>query len=269
MVFDAHTHIFPDKIAERASAGIGEFYDMPMKYDGSVATLMQLCRRVAASLNNSVIGCMVCSVATRPEQVISINDFISDAVHESDGFFTGFCSLHPDMTENELDSELNRVIALGLKGVKLHPDIQKFEADGKAAYRIYEAIDNRLPLLIHAGDSRFSYSSPKKIRKALEQFPDMTVIAAHFGGWSEWDDAVHELTGHENLYVDTCSSLYTIKPEKAREYITVFGEDRVLFGTDYPMWDISDELELIDKLNLSPSVKEKILYKNARKLFNV
>ena len=261
-IIDFHAHIFPDKIAERASTGIGDFYDMTTFNTGTVADLKE------RLYENSICGCVVCSVATVAEQVGNINNFIAETVADSDGLFIGFCSLHPTMSEIELDNEINRAISMGLSGVKLHPDIQKFEADGASACKMYEVIDGRLPVLIHAGDSRYNFSSPARIAEALNGFPKMTMIAAHFGGWSEWDEAVLVLAGKENLYVDSSSSLYTVTPKKAREYISSFGEERVLFGTDYPMWDIQEELKRFYRLELNDSAREKILSGNAEKLLN-
>jgi len=263
MIFDSHAHIFPEKIAEKASANIAAFYNMRVLYDGRVSTLKRLCR------GNGIDGCLVCSVATKAEQAASINDFISGVAAESGGFFTGLCSLHPGMSQKELDSEIDRAVSIGLKGVKLHPDFQEFKADGGEAYKIYEVIGNRLPVLIHAGDSRFDYSSPKRIANAVRRFDNMTVIAAHFGGWSEWGDAVKLLTGLDNVYVDTSSSLYALDKKTAREYIAAFGCDRTLFGTDYPMWNAGDELKMFGELKLDDDTAGKILYKNAARLFNL
>jgi hypothetical protein len=72
-----------------------------------------------------------------------------------------------------------------------------------------------------------------------------------------------------NLYVDTSSSLYLLTPEKATEYVKIFGQERVLFGTDYPMWDICEELERFNRLSLSETVREKILYDNVQELLNL
>jgi predicted TIM-barrel fold metal-dependent hydrolase len=264
-IFDSHTHVFPDKIADKATAGIGGFYDMPTRCGGTVADLTSRMKE------SNICGGLICSVATDLAQVSSINDFIGRSVSESD-LFVGFASLHPQMTESETDNEIKRAVSMGLRGIKLHPDFQRFEADGKTAFRIYEVIDSRLPVLIHAGDKRFDFSSPGRIANALKRFPDLVVIAAHFGGWSEWEDAILSLAGREfseRLFVDTSSSLYALSQEKALEYISAFGDDRVLFGTDYPMWDLKEELERFDKLNLSDSAREKILYSNAEKLLKL
>ena len=63
------------------------------------------------------------------------------------------------------------------------------------------------------------------------KYPHTRFIAAHFGGWSEWEKAEHELVGLDNIWVDTSSSFYAMTPEKAAELITRFGCDRVFFGT--------------------------------------
>jgi predicted TIM-barrel fold metal-dependent hydrolase len=101
----------------------------------------------------------------------------------------------------------------------------------------------------------------------MKDFPNLVVIAAHFGGWSEWDDGVAALSGLKNLYVDTCSSLYTITPEQARAAINAYGAEHVMFATDYPMWCAKDELAYIDKIDLTDAERELILYKNALRLF--
>ena len=70
------------------------------------------------------------------------------------------------------------------------------------------------------------------------------------------------LAGTENLWVDESSSLAFITPEQAKEYILAYGEDRVFFGTDYPMWSVSEELERFDRIDLTDSQREKILWEN-------
>lgn len=262
-IFDAHCHIFPEKIAQKASFSIGAFYSLDMRFDGTVKQLMEVYKE--AGVNK----CLVQSVATTPAQVTSINNFIAECVKEYPDMFVGFCSLHPSMEKKEIDDEIDRAISLGLKGIKLHPDFQKFRIDDKKAYDIYEAAEGRLPILFHTGDRRYDYSSPKRLANALKDFPRLTAIGAHFGGWSEWEDGVKYLSDNPNVYVDTSSTLYEVKPEKALEYIRTFGADRVMFGTDYPMWDVRDELKHMEKLSLTDSEREKIMYKTACKLLGV
>ena len=116
-IIDAHCHIYPDKIAQRAADSTGEFYDLTPYTDGKISTLIELGEKLG------IDHFIVQSVATAPSQVSSINKFIATAVSQSDGRFTGLGTRHPE-SEN-LEAEVDEIISLGLKGVKLHPDIQK------------------------------------------------------------------------------------------------------------------------------------------------
>lgn len=260
-IFDSHVHIFPNKIASKASVNIGHFYDIPMDFDGSVETQLKLMEE------DGVDKCLVHSVATVAAQVSSINDFIASQVKEHSDKFVGFCTLHPDLSSEEIDRETDKIISSGLKGIKLHPDFQLFNIDSREAYKIYEIAEAKsLPILFHTGDIRHGYSSPEKLVRALDDFPELTVIGAHFGGWSEWDNGVSFLAGRDNVFVDTSSSTYASTPEKIFSYINAFGDDRVLFASDYPMWRVGDEIKFIDSLPLSDTSKEKIFWNNAAAL---
>jgi predicted TIM-barrel fold metal-dependent hydrolase len=178
-IIDSHCHIYPDKIAEKAVEGIGSFYDLPMCYDGKASTLIEKGNKIGVCHN------IIFSVATTPHQVGSINSFISNCVKEGEGRFTGLGALHPD-TEN-VASEIENIKALGLKGVKLHPDFQKFRINDERLFSIYKACSEaELPVLLHTGDYRYDFSNPERMADVLEKFPELTVIGAHFGGWYQY-----------------------------------------------------------------------------------
>ena len=84
-----------------------------------------------------------------------------------------------------------------------------------------------------------------------------------------WKDAAKELKKFKNLYVDSSSSLYGLTVSEARELIEMYGDDRVLFGTDYPMWSPADEMKRYKALKLTKKQNEKILFQNACKVFEV
>lgn len=262
MIFDAHAHIFPEKIASKAVAGIGNFYDsLEMHLDGTADTL------VTQGEAAGVGGFLVQSVATTPEQVKSINDFISEQVKKYPDKFVGFAAMHLDFPD--IDRELERAVSLGLKGIKLHPDFQRFYIDDEKAFGIYGAAEKmRLPILIHMGDFRTDFSKPARLSRVIDKFPDLDIIAAHFGGWSEWDSAA-EILGGSRIWTDCSSSLYAMSPEHARKLIDAYGADRVLFGTDYPMWTAKEELERFERIPLTEREREMILHENAEKLLNI
>ncbi len=261
-IIDAHCHIYPEKIAHKAAAATGKFYDTVSLMDGTAGTL--LVEGEKAGFTHFLVQ----SVATSPQQVSSINRFIAKSVAESGGKMTGFGTLHPD-SEN-IAADFNELMSLGLKGVKLHPDIQGFKMDDYRMLKIYELCEKHgLPILMHCGDSRYDYSNPNRIKPILDIYTDLTFIGAHFGGYSVWEDAVKTLAGYEKFMVDTSSTLFAVSPETARRFIDAYGDDRVMFGTDYPMWRLDVELERFMKIPLSETQRKKILYDNAAKLLGV
>lgn len=260
-IIDSHCHIYPDKIAAKAVEGIGKFYDLPMCYDGRYTTLVE------AGANNGIKHFVVFSVATTPHQVHSINAFIAETVRASNGILTGLGALHPD-SEN-IEDDIAEIISLGLKGVKMHPDFQKFHIDDEKCLRIYEMCQGKLPVLLHTGDSRYDYSNPDRMKRVLEAFPELTVIGAHFGGWSCWKEAAKRLSGFENFYVDCSSSFDWLNADESREIVRAYGADHVLFATDFPMWNYEREIERFSAMKLTDEESEKILCKNAIKLFAI
>lgn len=257
MIIDAHAHIFPDKIAARAADGISSFYDMRVRFDGTVGSLLEINRK--AGVDKAVVQ----SVATVPEQVHNINDFIAQQVTLHPDKLIGFGALHPDFPD--IAGETERIVSLGLKGIKLHSDFQKFNIDDPKAFPIYEAAEGRLPILFHCGDSRYDYSDPKRLYNVMKRFPKLTVIGAHLAGWTKWDEAAELFSGGV-IYADLSSSLYAMTPEHAAELIRKLGTKRVFFGTDYPMWDAVEELEHFRRLPLTPEEQEDILARNVLRL---
>ncbi|MBE5792501.1 MAG: amidohydrolase [Clostridiales bacterium] len=260
-IYDAHTHIYPDKIAQKASKTIGEFYDIHMHFDGTVDALLALGEK------HSVSKHLVHSVATNAHQVTSINNFIISECEKHKDRLIGFSTLHQDF-ENPAE-ELKRIRESGLKGVKLHPDFQKFEISSPImddAYRAMMELD--LPVLFHTGDSRYTWSHPMHIPVILKKHPHLKVICAHFGAYSQWQEAADCLKGAD-VWVDTSSSFFMISDDEAKKYIARYGEDRVLFGSDYPMWDVGDEIQNILRLGLTVKQNEKIFSGNLKALLGI
>ncbi|MDR0914671.1 MAG: amidohydrolase [Oscillospiraceae bacterium] len=261
-IIDMHAHIYPDKIAEKASIGVGEFYNLPMRNQaGSVANLLSS----AAQSPIEVTGFLVHSVAVTPKTVESINNFVSSEC-KAHPQFRGFGTIHAH-TEN-FEQEIERIVQLGLRGIKIHPDTQQFDADCKEMFKIYEILQSKkLPILVHCGDYRYDYSHPHRIKRIMQSFPNLRLIGAHFGGWSVWDLALEYLED-ENIYLDCSSSMKWLGKVRTRELIRRYGAGRILFGSDFPMWQHKKEIECLLSLKLTIDELEKIFYKNAKQILD-
>ena len=256
-VINMHTHIFPGKIEEKAVDAIGQFYGIPMQNKGTSEYLLSDGAKIG------VTKYLVCSTATTAHQVESINNFVSREVLAHPEFI-GFGSIHPDY-EN-IAAEIDRMVSLGLKGIKLHPDFQKFNIDDESAFPIYEAAEGRLPILFHTGDDRYDFSDPRRLNRVLEKFPKLVAIAAHLGGYRDWE-AARVNYGHPRVYIDTSSSLMFVPPEEAVNIIRAHGVSHTFFGTDSPMWNHTDEFARFNALELTAEERSMILYKNAVDFF--
>lgn len=260
-IFDVHVHIYPDKIAMKASESIGVFYDgIRMHGDG---TLSDCLRQMDEA---GVEKFAAHSVALTPHNVESINRFIMGAHALAPERILPFAAIHPDM--EDMEATVKDIVEKGFRGIKIHPDMQKFAVDERRAAPMMEAIAGRLPLLIHCGDYRYDFDGPRRILHLKEEFPGLQIICAHFGGWGEWDEAAELLPGH-GLIVDTSSSLYKWPAEKAARAVRHFGVENVLFGTDYPMWQPKEEIERFMRMGLSDADCEAILWNNAARLFKL
>jgi predicted TIM-barrel fold metal-dependent hydrolase len=260
-IADSHTHIYPEKIALKASKTIGDFYNLPMAYNGTSKQLIENGKRI------NVQKYLVCSVATNAHQVTTINDFIISECKEHKEF-TGLASMHQDFCD--VEKEMERAVENGLKGIKMHHDFQMAYADDSRFYKTYrKAEETGMVCLLHAGDERYDYTKPKRFISIKEKFPKLKCIAAHFGGYKCREEAYKTLRGIEGLYFDTSSSLYALEPDVACDIIRTFGSDKFLFGTDYPMWDHKLELERFLNLHLTEQENISILYDNFINLFNI
>lgn len=257
-IADIHAHVFPDKIAEKASASIGSFYSASTGHIASFGTLAE--QEELAGIEWFAAS----SSATGAAQVGHLNSFIASCA-ASRPKVIGFGSLYPTMLGWE--PELERMVELGLRGIKIHPDFQRVPIDEPRAIAMYKAIAKAgLPVLFHMGDARYDYSTPERLTNLIRQVPDLIAIAAHFGGWQAWEHSYEHILP-ENVFYDTSSSLMFLGRERALDYLDRMGAHRFLFGSDFPMWTPKTELERFLDLGLDETTRDRILFGNFKALF--
>ncbi len=260
MLIDFHTHCFPDALAEKAVEKLS-FLSGGLKPHtcGTVSGLKN--RMEKDNVNVSV----VLNIATNAHQQQKVNEFAASINNEKDIF--SFGSVFPNSPDALY--ELERIKALGLKGVKLHPDYQGFSVDDEKLVPIYRKISALgLITVFHAG---FDYgfappygATPEKMAKALKYF-NSPVIAAHWGGVNCGEAVLKHLCG-KDIYFDT-SFGYSMMPKYyAEKIIEKHGTDKMLFGTDTPWHTANMELRLLNSLGLNEVDMDKITHENAKKL---
>lgn len=280
MIIDFHTHTFPKKIVVRTIEYLSQKAHMAPSLEGTGEGLLSSMEKA------HVDYCVTFGVATKPEQVPALNDIaIKNVGHPK---FIYFGAMHPHYP-NKI-SELHRLKAAGVKGVKIHPVYQECPMACPNFISIYkECVKLDMIVLTHAGyDVGFpgsDYCGPLEAKKAMDEVPDLKLVLAHMGGWKQWDEARELLSGYP-VYLDTSFSWGGIRPNPGENHYTkeelllmnkeeflktidTFGYERILFGTDSPWTDQAESIDFIRSLDLLPDQTNAILGENAKKLLNI
>ncbi len=260
-IIDIHTHIYPDKIARKATESIRDFYqlDGSQQMDGTVEMLLE--RGKQAGISQYV----VLPVSNMPARVRGINEFVLSQAQSHDNFL-GFGTVHAAM--DGLCQEAEWIMASGLRGIKMHPDTQRFNIDDERLYPLYDTIQGKIPVLLHMGDTRYNYSHPVRLQKILDIFPRLEVIAAHFGGYSMYHTA-RELLWDTDCIFDISSALMFMERGEAERYINIYGAERMAYGTDYPLWDPVTEVRRFQQLKLTDEQFDQIAHKTAERVLGL
>lgn len=253
-----HVHFFPENIASKVTAQLADHYGIPVPYRGTLHEYQKIRRR------DMVDAAVYFTVATVPSQVKTANRW---AIENNKDGLIGFGTLHPDF--DDIDAEINRLKAAGIKGIKFHPDFQKFYIDDIKALSIYEKLASDFIIIFHVGDKskegKINYATPERLSLVLDVIPNLKVIAAHMGGYQMWDRALNCLVG-KNLYFDTSSSSEFLPTDKFALMIKEHGYDRILLGSDYPISDPGRECYNVAKLKLKEHHYNAIIGENAKNL---
>ncbi|MGE5613950.1 MAG: amidohydrolase family protein [Bacillota bacterium] len=262
MIIDFHVHCFSDDIAEKAITTLSKCGNIPARTDGTLAGIRQSMKK--AGVGKSVIM----NIATKPGQVVKINRW---AMSISSDDIIPFGTVHPGFEDWE--NELEIIREAGLKGIKLHPDYQEFYVDSPELFPIYEkAAELGLVVLFHAGlDIGLPppyHCTPGRMRNVVRAFPEAKLVAAHMGGYDYWDEVERCLAG-ENLYFDTSYSLHRMSRDQFLRIVSRHGFDKILFGTDSPWKDQSEEVERLLGMKLPGDAADAILGGNAARLLGL
>ncbi|MBQ9405120.1 MAG: amidohydrolase family protein [Desulfovibrio sp.] len=263
MFIDIHTHAFHPKIAHKAVEHLNIYYNVHCSGDGTITHLLQ--REGMAGIQKCVVLC----AATAPAQVIPANNYAIRLQKDHPDAVVAFGTMHPGYADWE--RELDRLRRAGLRGIKLHPDFQGFWLNDPRLLPIFEAAQNDFLFEIHIGDRSApekNPSCPYKLAAILDAFPQLKVIAAHFGGYRMWAHALAIFAGHwrDNLWMDTSSTTPFATGRLMRTLLGAFPRERLLFGTDWPMHDPVEEVSRLQSLGALRDAELEALMGNAAEL---
>ncbi|MGH9456857.1 MAG: amidohydrolase family protein [Thermoanaerobaculia bacterium] len=277
MVFDIHIHVQPwDMLHPRvrpllddaAHAGVRELLASPEK--------------LLAWMDREEIERACCINYVSPDVMgfsPAANDWIARFTRGHRDRLLPVGSVHPNPTP-DLAAELERVLDLGIRMIKIHPPHQLFAPnayrfDLPALAEVYRICsERRIPVMFHTGTSIFPgarnvYADPMPVDDVAVDFPDLRIVLAHAGRPLYGDTAFFLVRRHPNVSVD----LSGIPPRSIPRYLPRLAEiaDRVLWGTDWPSPGVVSPKRNADELRalgFGDDVERKIFRENAARLFS-
>ena len=213
------------------------------------------------------------------------NEEVISLCAKSDGMLAPVITVEPTPKEVKAAVELAEKNKGEVKAFKIRLGYVKASAEDPVFNRLYHyAESEKIPILFHTGDTAFStgdliLSHPLTLDRLANKREQLTIVLCHFG--NPWFDDVAELIyKHPNVYADisgliTPSDAYADKflewlARKISEAVYYAGgAEKVIFGTDYPVTTHKEALALVSRLEIEESDKEKILWRNAERVFRL
>ena len=280
MIIDFHTHTFPEAIAGKAIEKLSVASGTVPYLDGTSDSLAKSEKNAGIDLS------VVLPVATNPLKCGRINEISAEENSTGKGLLY-FGAIHPDCPDWK--EELDHIVSLGLKGIKLHPVYQGIDFNDVRTLRILERA-GQLGLIVvtHAGDDigfpGEVRCSPEMIADAVNQIGPVKLVLAHMGGWNCWEKAEAVLC-ELPVFIDTSFSVGTVRTridgrfggkdihfmadEDFLRMMNRFGYKRLLFGTDSPWSDQKESLDRIKNLPICEEIKNAVLGANAKELLGI
>jgi predicted TIM-barrel fold metal-dependent hydrolase len=251
MIIDAHTHVWPDRIAPLALVS-NPVPGLTARGDGTVAGLEK-------SMTSTGVGLSCClTIANEARLVDKVNAFAASLEGQNRAVFG---TVHVDLSIEENLLSLRRH---GIRAVKIHPLFQSFALNDLRLWELFDALDDDFVVIAHVGEGGDAFtnslSNPAMVAAIAHQFPRLRFVACHFGGYKLFDQA-EEVLGGVDVVLETSwpPALATLRPERVAALIRRHGAERVVFGSDWPMTDPRTEISTIERLGLGDGDTKLVL----------
>ena len=269
MVVDFHTHVFPDKIAQKTIDILASKASNKPYTDGTVLGLVKAMEKANVDI------CVTLPVLTKPLQFDSVANFaiqVNEQFKNAEKRLISFGGIHPAC--DNIKEKMTFLKDNGILGVKIHPDYQgTFINDDGYVEILKVAKDNDMIVVTHSGiDDGYAGEPvrcpPEMVLEVIKKVKHSKFVLGHYGAHSQWESVLSILAGND-VYFDTAYTLHEIDKELFAKILDKHGADKILFATDCPWRDIETDLSILKSYRLSKDIQNKILYKNALKLLNI
>ena len=171
--------------------------------------------------------------------------------------------------------ELDRAVRqLGFKALRVVPWLWKLPPNDKLYYPLYvKCIELDIPFCTQVGHTGPLMPSETGrpvpyIDEVALTFPELRIVCGHIGHpWT--DEMIGVAWKHDNVYIDTSAYLPRYYPPQLLQFLRTYGQDKVLFGTNFPQLPLGKCMAQVGGLSLPPDIETKFLFANARAVFRL
>lgn len=279
MIIDFHTHILPPGLRENRGRYLGRDACFDLLYNDPKAKIATAEGLIANMDREGIDVSVVLNIGWSSHELCrETNDYIMEAIARYPRRLVGFCAVQPLAGEKAI-AELERCIKGGVKGIgESRCDTQGFDLADRDIMGAIAGVakKHRLIMLTHASEPvGHSYSgkgniTPGLLYRFITNFPDLTVVCAHWGGGLPFYALMPEVAkALSNVYFDTAASPWLYRDEIFKHVTEILGAEKVLYGSDYPLMKQSKLVKSIRNLDLSEEAKSLILGGNAQRLLSL
>lgn len=192
------------------------------------------------------------------------NDITIQAMHNYPGRFWGYITINPNYPEL-IAEELERCYSAGMRGIKLHPSLHSYPADGKNLRPVWEYAEQRaMPVLVHTWYGTRE-CSPRMFDRLADEYPSVNILLGHSGGTLEgFDEAIEVAKRHENVFLETCCS--SVFYGQVERFVREVGAEKIIYGSDMPFVNANAQIGKILYAKISDEERRLILGLNMARI---
>ena len=204
-------------------------------------------------------------------------EVVARAVQQYPDRFSGLLGIDPYMGMDGVRALEDAVVNMGFIGAHLYPHWFDLEPNQARYYPFYsKCIELDIPIQMQVGQSLI-YSKEYRCRSVGRpiylddiacDLPELKLIGSHVG--IPWENEMIAMAWkHENVYICTDAHSPKYWPPSVVQYLNSYGQDKVIFGTDFPVLRFKRTVDEINQLALKPLVRRKFMRDNVLKLYNL
>jgi len=276
MVIDFHVHPPTEEFVNT----LGELFEPTVKYFRSKFKILSYKEFAEDLISQGITKAIILPLVSSLNGTRRIkNEHIYEICNSNPDLFIGFASF--DLNKDYMDELKYAIKNLGLKGIKIHPQLQAINVDSKKLYPVYEfAEKNELPVVIHTGITgigaglkgggklKLEFGRPIYLDNIAADFPNVNFILAHFG-WPWYEEALAIAYHKGNVFIDISGWSPKYIPQIVIKYMNSLIPNKFLFGSDYPMLQPSRIINELKQINVKEEVLKLIFYENAKNILKI